>query len=156
MSITTRPYVWGVQKTRYTSLHNISLAHTDLYSEIWFNLYRSRFKCSNYGLPFIPQIKGEVQYRITIISKERVQYFPTDCCKNYENRIRNKEVVTFWNFNFFSENIAWPVLMNIQMSELVMSRLTICHIYYTWNFENFHFFSQIQVKTYSCIKMISE
>ena len=40
-------------------------------------------------------LKGEVQSRIIIISKERVKNFPTDWCKNYENRIRNKEVVTF-------------------------------------------------------------
>ena len=29
--------------------------------------------------------------------------------------------MTFWNFTFFSENTSWPVLMNIQMSELMMS-----------------------------------
>ena len=29
--------------------------------------------------------------------------------------------MTFWNFHVFSENTSWPVLMNIQMSELMMS-----------------------------------
>ena len=29
--------------------------------------------------------------------------------------------MTFWNFMFFSDNTSWPVLMNIQMSELMMS-----------------------------------
>ena len=50
--------------------------------------------------------------------KRKHKNFPTDWCKNYENRIRNKEFVTFWNF---SENTTWPVLMNMQMSELIMS-----------------------------------
>ena len=35
--------------------------------------------------------KGEVQSRITIISKHK--NFPTDWCKNDENRIRNKELL---------------------------------------------------------------
>ena len=42
-----------------------------------------------------PEVKGEVQSRITIISKERVKISLQIVCKNYENRIRNKEVVTF-------------------------------------------------------------
>ena len=35
--------------------------------------------------------------------------------------MRNKEDMTFLKFHIFSENISWPVLMNIQMSELMMS-----------------------------------
>ena len=34
-------------------------------------------------------------FQNAIISKERVKIFPTDWCKNYDNRIRNKEVMTF-------------------------------------------------------------
>ena len=33
--------------------------------------------------------------------KRKSKNFPTDWCKNYENRMRNKEVETFWNFTFF-------------------------------------------------------
>ena len=41
-------------------------------------------------------LKEELHTRIlTIISKERVKIFPTDWCKNDENRIRNKGVMTF-------------------------------------------------------------
>ena len=66
--------------------------------------------------------KGEVQSRITHNFKRKSKKFPTDWCKNYANRIRNKAVVTFWNFTwFFRKTFDWPVLMNIQMSELVMS-----------------------------------
>ena len=36
------------------------------------------------------------------------------------------------------KNISWPVLMNIQMSELVMSCLHNLSYYYTYNFEMFH------------------
>ena len=46
-------------------------------------------------LLFILYIKGEVQSRITIISKESIKISLQIGCKNYENRIRNKEVVTF-------------------------------------------------------------
>ena len=39
--------------------------------------------------------KGEVQSRITIILKERVKISLQIGAKNYENRIRNKEVVSY-------------------------------------------------------------
>ena len=53
--------------------------------------------------------------------KEREKIFPTEQCKNDENRIRNKEVMTFWNFMFFPKTLLDQSLMNIQMSELMMS-----------------------------------
>ena len=40
-------------------------------------------------------LKGEVQSRITINSKERIKISLQIGAKNDENRIRNKEVVTF-------------------------------------------------------------
>ena len=48
--------------------------------------------------------KGEVQSRITINFKRKSKNFPTDWCKNYENRIRNKEVVTFLISHFFRKH----------------------------------------------------
>ena len=36
-------------------------------------------------------------------NKEKI--FPTEQCKNYENRIKNKEVMTFWNFMFFPKTL---------------------------------------------------
>ena len=35
--------------------------------------------------------------------------------------LKNKEVMTLWNFTNFQETISWPVNMNMQMSELMMS-----------------------------------
>ena len=82
---------------------------------------------TNRWMTYPPSIlKGEVQSRITINSKERIKISLQ--IKN-ENRIRNKEVVTFW-FHIFSENISWPVLMNIQMKW--------CHhltIFYTFHLQ---------------------
>ena len=98
-------------------------------------------------------VKGEVQSRITIISKESIKIFPTDWCKNYENRIRNKEVVAFWNFKFFQKTFLDQSLWIFKWASWWCHRLTICHIYYTWNFENFHFFFQIGVTAYPCIKI---
>ena len=64
-------------------------------------------------------IKGEVQSRITIISKESIKIPLQIGAKNDENRIRNKEVVTFWNFTFFRKTFLDQSF--IQMSELMMS-----------------------------------
>ena len=99
--------------------------------------------------------KGEVQSRITIISKERVKISLQDWCKNDENRIRNKEVVTFWNFTFFRKTFLDQSLWIFKWVSWWCHRLTICHIYYTWNFENFHFFPDTG-KSISMYQNISE
>ena len=85
----------------------------------------------------------------------------TDGGKNDENRIRNKEVVTFWNFKFFRKTFLGQSLWIFKWVSWWCHRLTICHIYYTWNFENFHFFpdtgkSTILVSKYIRINIISK
>ena len=78
-------------------------------------------------------IKGEVQSRITIISKERVKIFPKDWCKNDENRIRNKEVVTFWNFTFFRKTFLDQSLWIFKWVSWWCHPLT---IFYTFQLQN--------------------
>ena len=38
-----------------------------------------------------------------------------------KNRLKNKEVMKFWSFENFQDTFSWPVRMNMQMSELMMS-----------------------------------
>ena len=87
--------------------------------------------------------------------KRKSKNFPTDWCKNDENRIRNKEVVTFWNFTFFRKTFLDQSLWIFKWVSWWCHRLTICHIYYTWNFENFHFFPDTG-KSISLYQNISE
>ena len=46
-------------------------------------------------------LKGEIHSKIEWNSKRKSTFFPTDQWKNYENWMRNKEDMTFWNFTFF-------------------------------------------------------
>ena len=48
--------------------------------------------------------------------------------------------MTFWNFTFFRKTFLDQSLWIFKWVSWWCHRLTICHIYYTWNFENFHFF----------------
>ena len=75
--------------------------------------------------------KGEVQSRITIISKERVKISHT--------RIRNKEVETFRNINFFRKTFLDQSLWIFKWASWWCHALTIFHMYCIWNFENFWF-----------------
>ena len=113
----------------------------------------SRWKSTKGFLRF--RVKGEVQSRITIISKERVKISLQIGAKNDENRIRNKEVVTFWNFTFFRKTFLDQSLWIFKWVSWWCHRLTICHIYYTWNSENFHFFPDTG-KSISLYQNISE
>ena len=93
-----------------------------IHKTLWTKPIREWFPPPPHYLPKLYiGFKGEVTVQNHHNFKRKHKNFPTDWCKNYENRIRNKEVVTFWNFKIFLENISWPVLMNIQMSELMMS-----------------------------------
>ena len=50
-------------------------------------------------------LKEEIHTRISLILNEREKYFPTEQCKNDQNRIKNKEVMTFWNFTIFRKTL---------------------------------------------------
>ena len=59
-------------------------------------------------------IKGEIQNR------RKSKNFQIKQWKLDENLLKNKEVMTLWSFANFQETY-WPVDMNMQMSELMMS-----------------------------------
>ena len=99
--------------------------------------------CWNY----VDVLKEEIHYQNSINSKRERKQFPTEQCNNYENQIRNKEVMTFWNFIFFSENTSWPVLMNIQMSELMMSSPHNCSIHFIYRNDKNLIFQLWEYKT---------
>ena len=50
-------------------------------------------------------IKEEIHTRISLILNEREKKIPTEQCKNDQNRIKNKEVMTFWNFTNFRKTL---------------------------------------------------
>ena len=86
-------------------------------------------------------LKGEVQSRIIIISKERVKISLQIGAKIMKMWIINKEVVTFWNFTYFRKTkFLDQSLWIFKWVSWWCHRLTICHIYHTWNFENYNFF----------------
>ena len=65
--------------------------------------------------------KGEVQSWSNLISEERVKFSE----QNSENLMKIgwkiRKLWNFFKFHKFSGNISWPVRMNMQMSELMMS-----------------------------------
>ena len=64
--------------------------------------------------------KGEIHSKIESILKERVHFF----LQNSEKMMKiGWEIRKIWHFEIshFFEHTFWPVLMNIQMSELMMS-----------------------------------
>ena len=68
----------------------------------------------------VPIIKGEVRSWSNLISEERVKFSE----QNSENLMKiGLKIRKLWNLKFrkFSGNISWPVRMNMQMSELMMS-----------------------------------
>ena len=65
-------------------------------------------------------LKGELRNRFNLISEERVKF----CEQNSENLMKiGWKIRKLWHFEVsqFSQNISWPVDMNMQMSELMMS-----------------------------------
>ena len=76
----------------------------------------SQLLCACQG-PF----KGEIQNRFNLISEERVKK-RTKQGKLDANQLKNiKGSYVTLKFRKFSRNISWPVDMNLQMSELMMS-----------------------------------
>ena len=72
--------------------------------------------------------------------KRKSKNFPTDWYKNYENRIRNKEVVTFWNFTFFRKTF-------LDQSLWIFKWVKWCHhltIFYTCHLQKWQ-------KSHTCI-----
>ena len=63
--------------------------------------------------------------------------------------------MTFWNFTFFRKTFLDQSLWIFKWVSWWCHRLTICHIYYTWNFENFHIFPDTG-KSISLYQNISE
>ena len=64
--------------------------------------------------------------------KERDKIFPTEQCKNDENRIRNKEVMTILKFHVFSENdfLTSPYeYSNERVDDVIPSQFSIDFIY---------------------------
>ena len=87
--------------------------------------------------------------------KRKSKSFPTDWCKNDENRIRNNGVCDILTISIFFVKTFLEVLMNIQMSELVMSPPLASPfvMYIIHEILKIFIFFQIQVKAYPCIKI---
>ena len=66
-------------------------------------------------------LKGEIRNRFNLISEERVNNFEPNSEKLTKNQLENKEIYDNLKFRKFSRNISWPVDMNMQISELMMS-----------------------------------
>ena len=66
------------------------------------------------------QIKGEIQHRFNLILEERVKKFKQNSEKLMKISWKIRKLYTL-KFRKFSRNISWPVDMNMQMSELMMS-----------------------------------
>ena len=111
-------------------------------NQIYSNIAKFSWKIN--AFPFNTsgrRLKGEVRSRITIISKERVKISLQIGAKNYENRIRNKEVMAFWNFTFFQETFLDQSLWIFKWASWWCHALTIFHMYCIWNFEKILIFS---------------
>ena len=84
-----------------------------------------KFIASNINYSFYrvqSTIKDVIRNRFNFILEERVKFSEQNSRKPDENWLKNKEVMKFWNkFRKFSRNSSWPVAMNMQMSELMMS-----------------------------------
>ena len=66
--------------------------------------------------------KGQVsRSRIIIFSKERENFPLQNGAKIFRHRIEIRTSYDILKFHILSENISWPVLINIQMSVLMMS-----------------------------------
>ena len=66
------------------------------------------------------KIKGELRNRFNFNNfRRKSKILWTKQWKPDENLLKNKEVMTLWIFANF--HISWPVDMNMQMSELMMS-----------------------------------
>ena len=65
--------------------------------------------------------------------KRKRIFFATEQCKNYENRIRNKEVMTFWNFTFFRKTFLDQSLWIFKWVSWWCHLLT---IFYTFHYRN--------------------
>ena len=75
-------------------------------------------------------LKEEIHSRISIninFKSER-KNFPTEQCKNDENRIRNKEVMTFWNF-FGKHFLTSPYEYSNERVDVIPSQFSIHFIY---------------------------
>ena len=58
--------------------------------------------------------------------------------------------MTFWSFANFSQNISWPVDMNMQMSELMMSSPSLFAIYFVHKFfEKFNILPKLVIVCFS-------
>ena len=63
-------------------------------------------------------LNGEIRNKLNLSSEERVNIFE----QNSENLMKiGWKIRKLWHFRKFSRNISWPVVMNMQMSELMMS-----------------------------------
>ena len=84
-------------------------------------------------------VKGEVQSRIIIILKERVKISLQIGAKNDENRIRNNEVVTFWNFTFFRKTFLDQSLWIFKWVSWWCHHLTIFYTFHLQKWKKSHF-----------------
>ena len=75
--------------------------------------------------------KEEIHTRISLILNEREKKFPTEQCKNDQNRIKNKEVMTFWISQFFGKHFLTSPYeySNEQVDNVIPSQFCIHFIY---------------------------
>ena len=71
--------------------------------------------------------------------KRKNKKFPTDWCKNDENRIRNKEVVTYlWNFTFFRKTFLDQSLWIFKWVSWWCHHLTIFYTFHLQKWQKSH------------------
>ena len=85
----------------------------------------------------VMSVKGEVRSWSYLISEERVK-FSEQNWKPDENRLKNKEVMTFWNFANFQETFLDQSVWICKWVSWWCHRLTIFHSFCTQKWQKFH------------------
>ena len=83
-------------------------------------------------------IKEEIHTRISLILNEREKKFPTEQCKNDQNRIKNKEVMTFWNFTIFRKTLLDQSLWIFKWASWWCHSLTILYSFHIQKWQKSH------------------
>ena len=82
--------------------------------------------------------KKSTSYQNSINSKRERIFFPTEQCKNDENWIRNKEVMTFWNFTFFRKTLLDQSLWIFKWASWWCHPLTIFYSFHIQKWQKSH------------------